>query len=100
MYLGRSENRYGTPVSKHKCHTCGNEFTICPSAPGDTEDWDNCLAWECESYDVTRDADLFFAAGQVKRTAMDAPVLQRLSLKSRVAKIGSRVRNAMRRSKG
>lgn len=56
----RTTNEYGTPVSAHVCQTCGAEFTVCPPVDDGRPGWDNCLAPECPSYDVTRDADLMF----------------------------------------
>lgn len=60
MYLGETVNEYGTPVSKHRCDACGHEFTVCPSAKDQAECWDECTLPECESYDESRDMDIFF----------------------------------------
>ncbi len=54
-------NEYGTPVSVHKCQTCGVEFTLCPAIPDDKADqWPDCLADGCPSYDPERDMDVVF----------------------------------------
>ena len=59
--IGQEFNEYGTLVTRFKCETCGNEFTVCPAVPPDKEDdWRDCLSEECESYDPTRDADKLF----------------------------------------
>ena len=60
MKTGESFNEYGTPVSKHICDTCGNEFTVCPKIDDSNKNWDNCLGEECDSYDSSRDADKLF----------------------------------------
>ena len=52
-YLGRSTNEYGTPVSRHRCDDCGDEFTVCPESPN----FGGCLAEGCPSYDISRDID-------------------------------------------
>ena len=58
---GERVNEYGTPVSVHTCQTCGMEFTLCPLVPDDKSDqWPDCMALECESYDPHRDADILF----------------------------------------
>lgn len=66
MLLGLDKNKYGTPVSLHKCDDCGNEFTVCPPAK---ENWGGCLSEICESYDINRDVDarLLFGCGELKR---------------------------------
>jgi hypothetical protein len=47
-------NTYGTGVSKHVCETCGSDFTVCPPATN-PENWRNCMADGCASYDPSRD---------------------------------------------
>ena len=60
-FLEDGQNEYGTPVSRFKCETCGDKFTICPVVVPDKHgDWSDCLATQCDSYDPNRDADLFF----------------------------------------
>jgi hypothetical protein len=51
-------NEHGTPVSIHVCHTCGQEFTVCPPSPRYGRD---CTMPECASYDPATDAEVFFA---------------------------------------
>ena len=58
MHTGYSTNQYGTPISTHICDTCGEPFTLCPGVEPEREDWDNCLATTCDSYDPMRDVDL------------------------------------------
>lgn len=54
------KNKHGTLTSSHICDTCGQSFTITPSAPGNGEGYENCLAPECDSYDPHRDVDILF----------------------------------------
>ena len=49
---------HGTPVSIHQCETCGRWVTLCPAVKQRDPAWQNCLALNCDSYDVTRDVDL------------------------------------------
>jgi len=65
-FLGLSQNRFGTFVSKHRCGNCGNEFTVCPPA-NDPEHWGGCLSENCASYDINRDVDalLFFGVARL-----------------------------------
>jgi len=61
MFIKYDKNDYGTPVSRHRCDTCGAEFTVCPaSEPERFEAWNHCLSPNCDSYDPDRDADKFF----------------------------------------
>lgn len=63
MHLGYTYNEYGTLVSKHKCDTCGDVFTLCPPVSPEeveTKGWQNCLATHCPSYNIKRDIDLFW----------------------------------------
>lgn len=62
MWIGMTTNEYGTPVSKHKCDTCGNEYTCCPPlAEGDDYTLSaNCEADGCTSYDPAGDCDILF----------------------------------------
>ncbi len=54
-------NEYGTPVSLHTCWTCGSDFTVCPAiAEENADDWTDCMARGCASYDRARDADRLF----------------------------------------
>ncbi len=62
METRESKNEFGTTISTHICDTCGERFTVCPSATG-KEGWENCLAEECASYDIKRDADRLFEQG-------------------------------------
>lgn len=66
MLLYETPNRHGTIMSVHKCDTCTDRFTVTPSAVG-REGWGSCLSKVCDSYDVTRDADLLFEQGLVQR---------------------------------
>lgn len=64
-----TRNEYGTVVSVHTCSACGNEFTVCP--PASPEFGNDCLGDTCPSYDIARDADMFFEpafeAGIIRR---------------------------------
>lgn len=62
MKTGETTNEHGTPVSTHKCDTCGQEYTVCPAIPDDKRGWESCMARECESYDPERDIDVLFAS--------------------------------------
>ncbi len=65
-----SLNEFGMPVSNHVCASCGQSFTVCP--PASDSFGDGCLAEGCASYDVARDADLFFATDpDIRRTPGD-----------------------------
>lgn len=59
-HLGYDKNEYGTRISKHRCETCGNEFTLCPAIFPEQKGWENCLAVGCASYDRSRDLDRLF----------------------------------------
>jgi epoxyqueuosine reductase QueG len=48
-------NEFGTPVSYHRCQTCGQAFTTCPATSLGNSHWDHCLADLCLSYDPNRD---------------------------------------------
>lgn len=65
MKTGEHTNEHGVKVTEYICDTCGNTFTVCPGV----DDWDNCLAENCASYDPEREVDL----GNVKPT--DGPRL-------------------------
>jgi hypothetical protein len=72
-------NEYGTPVSVHRCDTCGVEFTVCPSVPDGSprlDDWGSCLAETCDSYDIARDVDMFFEPafelGWIRRSGLSS----------------------------
>lgn len=62
MYTGMSKNEYGTPISKHKCDTCGGEYTVCPPVPENSQAHIslNCNSEHCQSYDPAYDADILF----------------------------------------
>lgn len=67
-YRGEGVNEHGTPVSLHTCDSCGHEFSVCPAVPEDARDqWDGCMQEDCESYEPTRDADLYFGLGMIER---------------------------------
>lgn len=66
MHLGYTTNEYGTQVSKHKCESCGEEFTLCPAIFPETKGWENCLGPKCKSYDPGRDVDKLLDGGEVK----------------------------------
>lgn len=57
MHIGYTRNEYGTLVSKHRCDTCGEEFTLCPAVSSKDEGWENCLSPTCSSYSPDRDLD-------------------------------------------
>jgi len=60
-HLGYSKNECGTRIALHKCDTCGIEYTVtAPKADYSPENFQDCLAPECASYDVNRDMDLLF----------------------------------------
>lgn len=68
IYRGEGVNEYGTPVSLFTCAWCGDDFSICPAADEERRsDWDGCLAESCESYNPSRDADLYFSLGMVTK---------------------------------
>ena len=55
-YIEESVNEYGTPISVFKCDTCGDTYTLCPAIPENKRDqWQNCMADICPSYDPNRD---------------------------------------------
>ena len=59
MFLRDTVNEYGTPAAEFKCDTCGGIFTVCPR-PENFNNWQNCLANECDSYDPKRDIEWMF----------------------------------------
>lgn len=65
-------NKYGTKVSVHWCHACGEQFTLCPAYSGSGIDYGGCLSDTCSTYDIDRDAEfLFFAEGrEIHREAL------------------------------
>lgn len=64
VYPFDSVNEYGTPITVLKCDTCNREFTVCPALPVDKyDDWKNCLADYCPSYDIERDVGIWIDAG-------------------------------------
>lgn len=74
MIVGKTLNEYGTPVSEIVCDDCGKYVTVCPAVPPEKHDqWGSCLTPECPSYDITRDADIWFDAamehGLIEREA-------------------------------
>ena len=69
MMVGRTRNGHGVEVSLHRCCYCGESFTVTPATDNA---WGlGCLDTGCESYDISRDADLFFEpaleAGWIRR---------------------------------
>lgn len=65
-YLRNGENEYGTPVSYHRCDTCGGEFTVTPAVtPEKLDQWSNCLSEDCDSYEPMRDVELYAGLGMV-----------------------------------
>lgn len=57
---------------KRTCRACGRPFTVTPEPPPEIEDqWLDCLADDCPSYDIGRDVDMFFEpmaeAGLIQR---------------------------------
>lgn len=58
--ISECANEHGTTTSSHICETCGTSFTVTPGAPGDGEGYENCLAPDCDSYDLHRDLDILF----------------------------------------
>lgn len=65
MHLGYGTNEYGTAISLHRCGVCEREFSLCPAVSPNEKGWKNCLAWDCSSYVVERDAELYFVTGNV-----------------------------------
>lgn len=65
--IGMTVNEYGTTVTKYKCESCGDIFTVCP-APSPDKDvhWKGCTAPECSSYRPDRDIDKWFDEGYVR----------------------------------
>lgn len=63
-HLGYEKNEYGTTVSKHRCDTCGFEFTVVPPRYPEAKD-DMCHAKGCASYDPARDLDAALDRGEV-----------------------------------
>lgn len=62
--MKRSVNEYGVEISVHECDVCGRQFTVCPPR----NNGENvCLAVGCESYDVTRDVELFWDSLPIRR---------------------------------
>jgi len=71
-----ADDEYGAPVLAAVCTACGRPFTVCPAPPPEKADqWRECLADDCPSYDLSRDVDLFFEplaeAGLIEREASD-----------------------------
>ena len=54
MKTGEHTNEWGVRVTEHICDTCGVEYTICPGV----DNWNNCLADNCDSYDPDCEVDL------------------------------------------
>jgi hypothetical protein len=68
MYLRESENEFGTRISVFTCDQCSEEFTVCPAVePWRHDEWTGCMAETCESYEPTRDAELYFSLGMVEK---------------------------------
>lgn len=71
-------NEYGTPVTAFTCRACGRKYTVCPAVPPEKwDEWENCLADACPSYDIARDIDMFFEpaieAGLIRRSSPGDP---------------------------
>lgn len=82
MHLGFDENNeYGIRVSKHKCDTCGIEFTVVPGVDETSSAFDNCLADGCESYDPDRDAEILFMSD--KEIAREKKIISMDKLRER-----------------
>lgn len=63
-YLHDGVNDFGTPVSHFRCQTCGSRYTVCPAVPPERrEQWQDCLADDCASYDIDRDPTYLFTGG-------------------------------------
>lgn len=63
-YAGIELNDYGNPRSVFLCDTCGGRYTIDPEPPvGDRWMWQDCMAPECESFDITRDVGAIVGFG-------------------------------------
>lgn len=62
-HLGYDKNEYGTRISRHRCDTCGEDFTVCPAQFPEATGWANCMAPTCASYDPARDVDVILANG-------------------------------------
>lgn len=79
MKTGEGTNDHGTPVSLHKCDTCGTEFTVCPVIRDDQDGWENCMLPECASYDPERDVDVLFASDEevAKRPVVSMDMLRK-----------------------
>jgi len=79
MKIDDSINEHGTPVSNHKCDTCGKEFTMCPAIPDDNDQWPNCLDETCASYDPDRDIDILFMSDAeiAKRSIVSMDMLRK-----------------------
>jgi hypothetical protein len=67
MHLGYGKNRLGHKISLHRCDTCGQRFTLIPPVAPNMPGWGNCLSESCESYDMSRDVDLFFGTIPITR---------------------------------
>jgi hypothetical protein len=50
-FLGLARNKYGTPISVHRCSACGVRFSVCHAEP----DFGDCQADTCSSYDPNSD---------------------------------------------
>jgi hypothetical protein len=58
MKVGETTNGFGVAVSLHRCCYCGDNFSVTPARD---DAWGlGCLMEGCPSYDVSRDADLFW----------------------------------------
>lgn len=59
MKLFESFNEHGIPVAHYLCNCCNTCYAVTP-APDKDDDWQACLAPDCESYDPSRDMDDLF----------------------------------------
>lgn len=63
-YLGRGLNDFSNPTSRFRCDTCSGDFTIDPEPPEDERwMWQNCMAPECDSFDISRDVGCIVGFG-------------------------------------
>ncbi len=82
-------NACGTPVSVHICETCGVEFTLCPVIPDNKADqWPDCLADGCPSYDPERDMDVVFKTDAELAEGPGVISMEKLRLRKRVQRDG------------
>ncbi len=72
MRLGEgTPNGHGLSEYEMVCETCGRDYTVTSSTVPDGAGWENCLAPDCKSYDITRDP--FHMFDPEEATALDLP---------------------------